>query len=1190
MTLLNKVSKLIAKYPSNWDDIGLIAKIMDELLFAYRTSVVSSEKIVKGSLERGYVLEVLKSADNVDRLSKIIEGISPLSFDIHYFDEFDPSDEYMHPFLKMKMSKEDWKAIVQRARTETIIGGQMKLPQNLFVAICAAMMVGVSFDQIKANPFLRFLRFYLDSLPGEAFREGRGGTIMFGPDQVDSMASTRCYMCLRCFFLSIDGQYPLDVLTEVFLFLFNDPYARGSIIKKGLTMPKQSFFDLAEIGSGEVLYWDSISFKDPNPTLSGFKVGPVIGNDSLHFKLFEKKITEGIDILKENGLVKLAETISFLIKASPNQKNLGLASIMINPHYITGFMRTNAPISHKKTVEGEFPQVKDAPFGKYISQQMKEACEYYLKNPRYPKTEADILRLAPSTMTSRSAGIGPLRMEVSTGQRFPGSLLNDATGRWARQFSFTDKTMHFYRNPWAQLLKEHKVYSSEKIRFRVGSRHVPGKATRAIYLMPLPIYLLEVPVIPALADSQMRFYNSEISDPLHGSHIYTLGKETGLPLIDHATGLYASSREEVMIVEQDFTSFDISEKWDNVWKYIVAGIDEAIAENLMPKGGVFGYKSALHGLKEAYSSMKSLHFITGDIKLDGSWLTSGLLGTLPINNITNTAFARYFYSRFRAKGKARNVASLSRWLFQGDDSVSFWNYDKDQWNSEIYEEMANAMVLRAKENGLDLNFQKTVFRSWFYEYLKKHAIYGWFFGNKMSTDIFSAERPAYDQDPIVILRSLASTAATMAARGYRQDLMTASVMMMWNIKRMVLINRSHERKNAQWFVLPFCGLYAPTPIGVGLVPGSLIFASRNGLCALHAFQDTKLYNLLNGAMTTMNAKHIDPRRDIVRNLISGKYTTPKNYFGKGIDLINKYVKEPRKIKASKEATARLAKLGVKAPRLSYEFFTRNMFEMVLSGNASISKLDADVKSIMGRAFAERLDGKTEDVLDEMYGWMSGLTVSFTDKKINASAERCPLASFGPKYSELVRILGFRKGKNVFEMHPERILSFLKRDPTIPRYLRSEMILAAISKPNIINFPERIVDTLIILGVDQQIAAQAVASLKSQGLLFAMMTEATLMSTADLVIGQCDLSRGSYEKLVDTWQVNDPVLESVIQLLGLGYALTSYMQTGVIKQVRITFTDEALGKMLTQFTGRRNRYKALKYLGVYYDLTKRDPVQ
>ena len=280
------------------------------------------------------------------------------------------------------------------------------------------------------------------------------------------------------------------------------------------------------------------------------------------------------------------------------------------------------------------------------------------------------------------------------------------------------------------------------------------------------------------------------------------------------------------------------------------------------------------------------------------------------------------------------------------------------------------------------------------------------------------------------------------------------------------------------------------------------------------------------------------------------------------------------------AEAKLRDAGAPLPSLRYIHFTETLMRNTIESNSKLIELDVDVKATFGLEYIERTKLPVVDILGSKYSWMRYISIKFGRELSAKVVPVCPFVGWDDKIANLVTLIGLSRSRDIFRMHPEALLSIIRRDKNFPRYIRAETLFKELTKPSIIIEPSRILNTCIAMGLDPNIASQLVTKIFKDSDRFKMMTEGIMMSTNDQIIGSMDLGRSTYDRLVHFIDTGDQILNAVLSVLGLGLVFDKYMSEGKLYDITMTYTDLGKSMMMTEFTGKSKRYTALRFLNLF----------
>lgn len=746
--------------------------------------------------------------------------------------------------------------------------------------------------------------------------------------------------------------------------------------------------------------------------------------------------------------------------------------------------------------------------------------------------------------------------------------------------------MVFYTDPLRYLLKEYSVPCTPDNPFKIASRHVQGRKPRLIFMIPIKPYLQEALFVPYFNDIVNVIPDNPV-DIFDGGHAISSERGTGCNLNDHATGIFASSSSSLYALETDFSGYDTSEKFQNTRRYMLEGLREGYAHSYLGHKSIFGYKSAFESFYSVMEEKKLYYFGHNKAVYHLDQVYSGEFGTSLINTVNNICSAQsFFYGPF-SRLKISNYFKYLKAFFLGDDHVAIL---EDHLKGSLKEKVAQYKLFVSNlsnntlKNGLILNESKVIMRKSFYEYLKKNAIYGYYMPLYMQPLMNAAERPSFDQSSISIIRSLNGLASTMISRGWDHDYIMFLLYAMWNFKRTVRYDIDRQNRKVTWYVLPFGAIWTPISLGgVGVMPGSLLYPAKDGLIAMYSYIDTAFKKVIDAAAHILSIKEPGIARRLAKDLLTPSRTRPYGFFSKGTKFIQERVLIPDRVKASIAAANRLSALGIKPPHIRYYNMPNDLIETALQSDKSLKMIAVAAKMNNGAGYYARSKiSNSVSRIDSLYGWMSYIKIK-VGKVVDYSIDASPISPQCPKLTKLMMVLGHNKEAHLQNASPERLLRRIKADKYFPRYIQPETIMAIVSQPAILYFPERITDVLLTMGLDAKIASQVVNDIVKNEQTFRILTEASLLSTYDPTMAEMDLSQNQADKrLINYVPMNDTIVDNVLRSLGIALAIYLYMisKDGKLRQVTIYLDDAGTQKMMEKFTGSKHQYAGLKYMGVY----------
>lgn len=366
----------------------------------------------------------------------------------------------------------------------------------------------------------------------------------------------------------------------------------------------------------------------------------------------------------------------------------------------------------------------------------------------------------------------------------------------------------------------------------------------------------------------------------------------------------------------------------------------------------------------------------------------------------------------------------------------------------------------------------------------------------------------------------------------------------------------------------------------------LLMPSNDGVIPMVAFEDPELEEYIDCAATVLDIKFEPVVNKVVRTIVRGTTTKPYDIFGAGKDFVNKFVKDPEKVANATKALKWLRDRGIKPPRNSYLKFTENLLIDSLTGNKKMVELLSAQKTSNGALYAGNTIRKRK--LAGIYGWMRHLQIQKGD--VVQPSFVCPIAGFDNKISRLFRIIGYVSKGNIRSLSPDVMLRFIRGDKNLMRSLRPEEIINEISRSDVYHSEDVMLHVLIAMGLRQSDATKIIAKFHVEDNRFHMLTEAKLMSTNDQIVGQLDLSMLNLRRLIYIQPMGDSIVESMLFLLGFGYLITKYMETGEVRKLSISISDLGREEMMKRLTGKGQRYDGLRFMQTYNQPVDSDMVQ
>jgi hypothetical protein len=373
------------------------------------------------------------------------------------------------------------------------------------------------------------------------------------------------------------------------MFLFLDPYVNTLIVKDFLAIAKQmscsrtpvysSNFNPEDVALGKKMMWDG----DLNTrSLSSYKSMDVDFNDELTYVTLQPSMMEEYEIASSYGLDSLYNIYIGLMHCAPTPKNMDIVGLFRFPEVVSGFIRGEPVISHRKQIlKSQALEVGEPKFAEILTRNWKEIFQSMYASGMLPNWE-EYLALIPKVLTSNSSG----GYMVDFTFEFDGQQLTVSSGSkimvfLARAGNFIDKFKEWFENEM-----------TEQFPGVVFTREVPSRKLRPVFGVSLYTILAEA----CFGDALIRFLG-DLPD-------FTVASESGRITADHAVGLYTSCRGFLLSVLTDYSSYDQTQKYENVRKYMIKGMQEGL-----PDGEGFGpWKSMKDLITQTWTKLSSAYF------------------------------------------------------------------------------------------------------------------------------------------------------------------------------------------------------------------------------------------------------------------------------------------------------------------------------------------------------------------------------------------------------------------------------------------------------------------------------------------------------------------------------------------------------------------------------------------------------
>jgi hypothetical protein len=1042
--------------------------------------------------------------------------VPPVAFPIHYEEKYDPDDPYPHPHRLDDLDDEGRDEVSRYAKDLDDPGLSMSIGNLFFIFRCA-----VGTMRYTLNPFVRRARYYAESLGSDIEDAARPGG---GVCPSDSMARVRLSMCLH-FALSfedmakgsegsIEGVSVDEVLSllyvEAFEYLFSDPFYRTKTYKGLCGLHLQSAFCMSS--RGVTLNWlaQNSFFDSPDFSLSHAEPRFFEGltNDRAYYERpsIQAALRENEKLLTETGLVITRMLCVYLLRADVNHSNLRLVTVLEHIRSLTGFTRTKAAVSHRQTMEGAKVETPvNPPYATHLRAVWTEFYTWmFREGGQHVMTDEELTLSAPFFMTSRSAGgsFNVIPFEVADPEPGPRNRKKNI------EFSGRSKALVYLLDPYlaTDFSEVGRGYTIDRPGV-LASRHVPdGKAARAVMMQSLQRFLGEIPMGDRLYSYQLRKRERMFKDtfdlPLvFSSNDYIVGRDTGVITHDHAAGLYASSRAEVLISDEDYDAFDVHQKNDNMRSIILSALFD-FAKPINPVYALLGGVDFMDIMRTIWGSgnVYNAYYVSRDSVrseiIEADQLGSGEFMTLSINNMSNQALSRHFYSRVKESGMDLRMIRQRK---QGDDSEAYYRFVGDPPDSQTLEAFVNLGSDSARENGYSLNVTKTVTRFHYAEFIKKRFIHGYEVP-RLHVQYFNAERVSKNIDLLDEIRGKRSTFSVMAMRGSNPEFLYRMLFFYYLIRANTQYVSPERIKSLVYY--PPVGFFTPLGLkGVGVYPGTILGSNVDASCAYLIKNDPVLRRLVNTYASLLSVNVPSKGDAIARYAVKkGVRLKGEKQFKpiKGIKFIDDSVRRlmGARYKDSLEAVAALASFNYRLSRdLQFADYAETLVKRELKNASAARTIDHlnHQRAIQRSLFRARASSK--DFVGGFLPWLNSVAVD--QKDVEGSNIPHPFVCTHRSVSKLFSHFGIRTWEGQQSLRPIEILNFLRRmDRFFPKHYDPEVVFKTLMDQTVLSNPEVLRLILIAMGMHSLKAGNAATALIQRQQDFMSESEFMGMSYGD----------------------------------------------------------------------------------------------
>jgi hypothetical protein len=359
-------------------------------------------------------------------------------------------------------------------------------------------------------------------------------------------------------------------------------------------------------------------------------------------------------------------------------------------------------------------------------------------------------------------------------------------------------------------------------------------------------------------------------------------------------------------------------------------------------------------------------FQAGDRLLRTNMIASGEFMTITQNNMTNLANSRAIEEVLWRDNRDLMFGLLKVFEgFMGDDSVEIDRKTKAEnasafstsFSSDELDIIRTVAEKVSAENGLKLSKNKTSVRCFYYEYLKKMAIYGWIIPRLAQLMLLTSERPSFRDPVIETFRSFSGFVKEYVSRGGDYTFSRLWLHHMWNLKRRV---RYSDKGLVSFYTMPFPVIWTPIELGgIGQLPWSMLGANT----------DVIMYQLYDGDMLdacSYCAHVLDVGSDVLRKKIASEVLETSEVFNVGRSFLEAQMVDSVR-RRSEEAVEWLRSHKFPTPgNLSYVNQARRLVERAVSEQGKLQQIVKEEKqSDVNKMVDRERDAQDHDSVDHI---------------------------------------------------------------------------------------------------------------------------------------------------------------------------------------------------------------------------------
>jgi hypothetical protein len=1132
----------------------------------------------------------------------IVQDLNPIPFELGFENEYTKDDEFLKGISKNEVNPELWGAQEPLMKLVSRVHDSAH-PVNSLATIRAALGDEVFTNLTSARMLSWYIMVYHDKREPYIWQSGLESV------DHDNLAPKRILLLMNAMLYEassvLNGDVPHDVFEEILRFMVRNPVINAREMKGLMELHQLSFGCLTE--QGEYPKWDPISLETARPVLGSYERGVANGvNDSIWYERSAAALKEAEDKMVIAGLVKTASYLRSMLSMPWSASFIRQISAMHGVTHLTGYTRSNAPISHFKQTSMK-SEIEVPGHASQLKQTWREFADWVYDPSEQPRgigfmSMDELRRSTPAFLTNKSSGGFKVVFEVVTkGGRFENTYafrqtdknsvyLNNPELAWRRlhieaQYKFVDLDGKVVSN---EEVLEMEGKSTDEIREWLTNRGLDasqvlkfaervvtgGKQSRAINPRRLAHHIAEAPLFVKMAEYFNR--DDQAYQPHGTAHDYTLNGATGNDGIDHAKGIYVTSDERYINAAQDFSAFDGTQHYNNMRRWALEGLTEGmIAHHAYGPDGEWeqGYLDVLRRIWGEGTSVNT-HAISDNgvsvrvVVLD--ILGSGEFNTLHINNMSNYGNFRYAQELISTTDIPKKMRILGLQIV-GDDRNTIYEV-RPGYDLDTLSEFLDLNEKAATSSDFSLNTQKSVTRRDFYEYLKVHAIKGYRYAAP-SVQLFETENRPDVNDPITDAKAYASKAIVVASRlglDFELNVMCMIRFMIRSEYRMRNFSGGKNPQREKYYV--YAGAYF-SPEGAGQVPFSLTANSKTAYIAAMAYKDRSIQEIVEKADYILDLK-TNTAGKIADAIAQGKTTyqtdprtkrrIQKDVYELGKREIRQLFMTPDRLSASKNAIETLErekKISV-PPSMQFAEYDRNQVKSTARANRSISRQNSVTTTESGYELLKRAEQAQRDgrrFLRDRFGFLD--TVDFVMggelSQVMPLRQDGTILYYAPRHDQRIQYVvshfGVRGPSAIAKFSPARFIGKLLRlDPLGPRrIITEEMFLDLISDAALSHDADGITLLFISMGYAADASAVVAADIINNMDAFAVSESVRGYGFSSKEMEMLDRSAANVNRIV-TLPVNHPDARVSNLYTEIAYFI-AYMEavrTGVPRSISI----------------------------------------